>query len=33
MEAARKELAAVRAKNRKPVRDCKAEVDALAGTP
>src|ERR1035437_3907945 len=33
LEAARKELAAVRAKNRKPVRDCKAEVDALAGTP
>ena len=33
LEAARKELAAVRAKNRKPVRDCKAEVDALAGMP
>ena len=33
MEAARKEFAAVRAKGQKPVRDCKAEADALAETP
>jgi len=33
LEAARKELAAVRARGLEPVRDCKAEADALAGTP
>jgi acid phosphatase (class A) len=33
LDAARKELAAVRAKGLQPLRDCKAEADALAGTP
>lgn len=33
LEAAKKELAAVRAKALAPVRDCKAEADALAGAP
>jgi len=33
LEIARKELAAVRAKGLGPVRDCKAEADALAGAP
>lgn len=33
MESAKSELAAVRAKGLKPVRDCKAEADALAQYP
>lgn len=33
LEAARKELAAVRAKGIKPERDCRAEADALAAIP
>ncbi len=33
VEAARQELAAVRARGLKPTRDCRAEADALAGTP
>ncbi|HEX7616509.1 MAG TPA: phosphatase PAP2 family protein [Thermoanaerobaculia bacterium] len=33
LEAARQELAAVRARGLKPVRDCGAEAAALAGTP
>jgi acid phosphatase (class A) len=33
LEAAKKEFAAVRARALPPVRDCKAEADALAGTP
>jgi len=33
LEAARQELAGVRAKGLKPVRDCKAETDALAASP
>lgn len=33
LEATKKELAAVRAKALAPVRDCRAEADALAGAP